>query len=1101
MRLSGHFIRRPVATTLLTAGIVFAGVLGYLKLPVSPLPDMDFATISVAASQPGASPATMATSVATPLERHLGAISDVTEMTSSSSLGATKVTLQFGLDRDINGAARDVEAAINAARAELPASLRSNPTYRKVNPADAPVMILALTSHSLSQGQLYDTAANMLQQKLSQIKGMGEVDLGGSSLPAVRVELQPDALFRYGIGLEDVRAALSAANANSPKGVIQQGDERFQIYTNDQAQKAAQYRPLVVAYRNGAAVRLSDVATVEDSVEDLRNQGMANGAQSVLVLLFREPTTNIVALVDHVKSLLPELRAAMPRDVDIAVASDRSTTIRASLAEVERSLAVAVGLVALVVFLFLRDRRAALIPCTAVVVSLIGTFGIMYLLGYSLNNLSLMALTIATGFVVDDAIVVLENISRHIEAGLSPLEAAKNGVVEVGFTVLSMSLSLIAVFIPILLMNGIVGRLFREFAVTMSVAVAISLAISLTTTPMMSAYLLKNRRHRPDQAGAREGPVFGILLRAYRCSLNWALHHKRLVMAVLVTGLCLNVSLFVVIPKGFFPPQDTGRLIGRLRADQGTSFDLMRQKLTDFMSIIRADPAVQTAVGYTAGSQTNAGEIFAQLKPLSDRSTSASDVVARLREKVGQVPGAALYLTVPQDIHVGGRQSNAEYQYTLQADDLALLRLWAPKITEALQQEHKLVDVNSDQEDGGSSINLTVDRDTAARLGLRANQIDSTLYDAFGQRSVSTIYNQFNQYHVIMEVDPAFWHNPDALNDIYISSSGGSLSGSQSTNALSGTVTSDSSATSSMTGGASQEDALRNLATNQLANSSPGATSTGAAVSTSPASMIPLAAISHFDSGNTPTLINHQGHFVATTISFDLPAGVSLSEAGRVIEVTMERLHVPASIHGSFSGTASAFSQSVSDEPLYILAAIAVVYVVLGMLYESYVHPITILSTLPSAGIGALLALMLFKIEFSAITLIGIILLIGIAKKNAIMMIDVALDLQRRLKLEAEEAIYQACLIRLRPIVMTTMVALLSALPLALGAGAGEELRRPLGISIIGGLLVSQILTLYTTPVVYLYLERFRLWSRKLWHGHRAPARGVANISRPQADA
>jgi len=1096
VRLSFLFIRRPVATTLLTAGIAIAGAMGYFKLPVSPLPQVDYPTISVTASQPGASPETMATSVATPLERHLGAISDVTEMTSSSSLGSTRITLQFGLDRDIDGAARDVQAAINAARVDLPTSLHSNPTYRKVNPADAPIMILALTSHTLSQGELYDSAATILQQKLSQVSGIGEVDLGGSSLPAVRVELQPTALFKYGIGLEDIRAALAAANANSPKGVIEQGDQRFQIYTNDQARKAEQYKPLVVAYRNGSAVRLSDIADVEDSVENVRNQGIANGAPSVLVLLYREPAANIIDTVDRIKNLLPELQASMPQGVNIAVAADRSTTIRASLDDVERSLLIAIALVVMVVFLFLRRARATLIPGIAVPVSLIGTFGVMYLLGYSLDNLSLMALTVATGFVVDDAIVVLENISRHIEDGMSPLQAARKGATEVGFTVLSMSLSLIAVFLPILLMGGIVGRLFREFAVTISISIIISLAISLTTTPMMCAYLLKRRDKDKRGKGETEteriedigGPVFRYLLRGYEVTLGWALRHGRIVMLILAGALCLNVYLFIIVPKGFFPTEDTGRLVGRISADQGISFQLMRDKLSGFMSIVQADPAVDTVVGFTGGSQTNSGFVFVQLKPLSQRQASATEIIARLRQKTSRMPGASLFLTSPQDIHIGGRQSNADYQYTLQSDDLTELRNWAPKITQALQHEAKLVDVSSDQQDGGLEIDLTIDRDTAARLGLKANQIDNTLYDAFGQRQVSTIYNPLNQYHVIMEVAPQYWQSPDSLNDIYVSTSGGAISGSQATNALAGNVVAGNStgtATSSAVGSSAiSQDAVRNQATNQIANSTHGGTSTGSAVSTGASIMIPLSAVSRFDPGHTPTSVNHQGHFVATTISFSLPEGVSLGEATDIINATMAQLHVPPTIHGTFAGTASAFGQSVANEPLLIVAALVAVYLVLGILYESYVHPITILSTLPSAGIGALLALMLFKLDFSVIALIGIILLIGIVKKNAIMMIDVALDLERRQKLDASVAIYRACLLRLRPILMTTMVALLGALPLALGVGDGAELRQPLGISIIGGLLVSQVLTLYTTPVVYLYLDSFRLWGQRFWRKH-----------------
>jgi multidrug efflux pump len=1088
VNLTTQFIRRPVATTLLTAGIAIAGAMGYFKLPVSPLPQVDYPTISVTASQPGASPETMATSVATPLERHLGAISDVTEMTSSSSLGSTRITLQFGLDRDIDGAARDVQAAINAARVDLPSSLRSNPTYRRVNPADAPIMILALTSHILSPGQLYDSAATILEQKLSQVSGIGEVDLGGSSLPAVRVELQPNALFKYGIGLEDIRAALASANANSPKGVIEPGERRFQIYTNDQARQADQYRSLVVAYRNGAAVRLSDVADVEDSVENVRNQGIANGAPAVLVLLYREPAANIIDTVDRVRALLPELQASMPQGADIAVASDFSNTIRASLADVEHSLMIAIGLVILVVFVFLRDLRATIIPGVVVPVSLIGTFGVMYLLGYSLDNLSLMALTVATGFVVDDAVVVLENISRHIEEGMSPMEAARIGASEVAFTVLSMSVSLIAVFIPILLMGGIVGRIFREFAVTISIAIVISLVISLTTTPMMSAFLLKRRTRgvaksseaasSPAEEAHAGGGLLGRITNAYGASLSFSLRHSRIVMLILFAALCLNVYLFMIVPKGFFPTEDTGRLIGRIRADQGISFQLMKQKLSSFIAVIQRDPAVDTVVGFTGGSQTNSGFVFVQLKPLSEGRDSATAIIARLRQKLGHIPGATLFLTSPQDFRVGARQSNADYQYTLQSDDLTLLRSWVPKITDALTKRPELADVNSDQDEGGLEIELKIDRDTAARLGLKANQIDATLYDAFGQRQVSTIYNPLNQYHVIMEVAPQYWQSPESLRDIYVSTSGGAIAGSQATNALAGNVVAGgTTATSTSTGTTSVEDAVRNQATNQIANSTHGGTSTGSAVSTGASTMIPLSAIGRFEFGHTPTAVNHQGHFVATTISFSLPQGVSIGQATDVINQTMAQLHVPESVHGSFAGTASAFGQSVANEPILVAAALVAVYLVLGILYESYVHPITILSTLPSAGIGALLALMMLGYDFSIIALIGIILLIGIVKKNAIMMIDVALHLERERGIHAREAIHHACMMRLRPILMTTMVAILAALPLALGVGDGAELRRPLGVSIIGGLIVSQALTLYTTPVVYLYLDRFRLWS------------------------
>jgi multidrug efflux pump len=1069
------FIGRPVATTLLTLGVALAGAVAFLLLPVSPLPQVDFPTISVQASMPGASPETMATSVATPLERHLGQIADVAEMTSTSSVGSTRVTLQFGLNRDIDGAARDVQAAINAARADLPTSLRSNPTYRKVNPADAPIMILALISKTRTQGQLYDSAATVLQQKLSQVDGVGQVTVGGSSLPAVRAELNPHALFKYGIGLEDVRAALAAANANSPKGVIEEGGRRFQIYTNDQARLAEDYRPLVVAYRNGAAVRLSDMGEVVDSVEDLRNLGMANGQPSVLVILYRQPGANIIDTVDRVAALLPQLRASIPSDIDLSVAMDRTSTIRASLRDVERTLLVAVALVILVVFAFLRDLRATLIPSVAVPVSLIGTFGIMYLLHYSLDNLSLMALTIATGFVVDDAIVVLENTVRHMEAGMERLPAALLGAREVAFTVLSMSLSLVAVFLPILLMGGIVGRLFREFAVTLSVAILVSLVVSLTTTPMMCSRLL---RHRPAQERSRLYQLserwFTAVQRAYERSLAVALRHPVLTMLTLLATVCLNITLFVVVPKGFFPQQDTGRLFGGIQADQSISFQLMRQKLIAFMAIVKSDPAVDTIVGFTGGGQTNSGFVFLSLKPLEQREVSSDQVIGRLRGKLATVPGASLYLQAVQDIRVGGRMSNAQYQYTLQADHIADLQLWAPRLTEALRHEPMLTDVNSDQQDKGLETNLVIDRATASRFGLTASQIDNNLYDAFGQRQVSTIYNPLNQYHVVMEVAPQYRQSPDVLNELYVSTAGGAVSGTHVTNAVAGTVSAGKRPTVAAASVAG--DAARNLAGNQLANSTRGATSTGAAVSIAAETMVPLSAFSRFAVGSTPLAVNHQGHFAASTISFNLPPGKALGDAVEAIRRAGERIGLPSSIHGSFQGTAAAFQDSLNNQPILIIAALAAVYIVLGILYESYVHPITILSTLPSAGVGAVLALMAFKTDFTIIALIGVILLIGIVKKNAIMMIDFALDAERRRGLTSHDAIFQACSLRFRPIMMTTMVALLGALPLAFGNGNGAELRRPLGIAIVGGLIVSQMLTLYTTPVVYLSLDRLRRW-------------------------
>jgi multidrug efflux pump len=1073
MNPASIFINRPVATVLLTLGVALAGGVAYFLLPVAPLPQVDFPTISVQANMPGASPETMATSVATPLERHLGQISDVTEMTSSSGVGNTRITLQFGLNRDIDGAARDVQAAINAARVDLPTSLRSNPTYRKVNPADAPIMILAMTSSTLTQGQVYDSAATILQQKLSQVNGIGQVNVGGSSLPAVRVELNPTAMFKYGIGLEDVRAALASANANAPKGAIEEGGRHFQIYTNDQASKAKDYAPLVVAYRQGRPVRLTDVAEVVDSVEDLRNMGLANGKPSVLVILFRQPGANIIATVDRVTAMLPELRASIPAAIDLQVANERTSTIRGSLHDVERTLLISLGLVILVVFAFLREWRATLIPSVAVPVSLIGTFGVMYLLDYSLDNLSLMALTVATGFVVDDAIVVLENITRHIENGVPRMQAALRGAREVGFTVVSMSLSLVAVFIPILLMGGIVGRLFREFAVTLSVAIMVSLVVSLSTTPMMCAYML---RHTPAERRGRlfrwsEG-FFAGMARLYADSLQVALRHRFLTLAILLGTVLFNFYLFAAIPKGFFPQQDTGRLVGNIQADQSISFQLMRQKVQKYIEIIAADPNVASVVGFTGGSQTNSGFTYVALKPVKERSLTSDQVIGRLRPKLAQVPGGSLFLQSVQDVRVGGRGSNAQYQYTLQADDLEELRRWAPKLLAALRTYPDLTDVNTDQQDKGLETDLVVDRDSASRLHLIASQIDNTLYDAFGQRQVSVIYNALNQYHVVMEVAPKFWQDPAILNDLWISTSGGPASGTQLTNAVAGTSAVTKAA--AVSAAAVAADSARNAANNALAASGHSSASAGAAVSTSAETMIPLASIAHFQPGTTPLAVNHQGHFAAITLSFNLTPGKSLSDAVAAIRDAERKIGMPGTIHGGFAGTARTFQDSLSNEPVLILAAMLAVYVVLGVLYESYVHPLTILSTLPSAGIGAVLALMACDTEFSLIALIGVILLIGIVKKNAIMMIDFALEAERSQGLDSEQAIFQACLLRFRPIMMTTMVALLGALPLALGQGDGAELRRPLGISIVGGLLLSQILTLYTTPVVYLTLDRFR---------------------------
>ena len=1077
MSFSSVFVKRPIATTLLTLGIALAGIVAFDSLPVSPLPQVDFPTISVRASMAGASPQVMASTVATPLERHLGQIADVTEMTSSSAVGSARITLQFGLDRDIDGAARDVQAAINAARADLPTSLRSNPTYRKVNPADAPIMILALTSTTLTRGQIYDAADTVIQEKLSQITGVGEVDVSGSSLPAVRVELNPQALANYGIALEDVRAALASANAHAPKGAIQQNGNNYQIYTNDQASKAAEYQSLIVAYRNGAAVRLSDIAEVNDSVENLRNFGLANGDPAVLVLVTRSPGANIISTIDSIVQVLPQLEASIPSDIKVSVVSDRSTTIRASLHDVERTLTIAVVLVIVVVFLFLRDPRAGLIPTVAVPVSLLGTIGVMWLLGFSLDNLSLMALTISTGFVVDDAIVVLENIMRHVEAGMSRLQATLLGAKEVGFTVLSMSVSLVAVFIPILLMGGIIGRLFREFAVTLSVAILVSLAISLTTTPMMCALFLR----RPKSIEEGEGwfgriseHAFGAIHRGYERSLAWALDHALVTMGILLATLCLNVFLFIIVPKGFFPQQDTGRLIGGLQADQSISFQLMRSKLTQMMAIVGKDPAVSSVAGFTGGGQTNFGNMFVTLKPLSQRDTSADGVINRLRRELSQVPGASLFLQSVQDVRVGGRQSNAQYQYTLQGDDLDELYSWAPQITAALQKVPELTEVNSDFQQHGLETDLKIDRSSASRLGITVSQIDNTLYDAFGQRQVSTIFNSLNQYHVVMEVEPRYWQDPSTLSDIYISTAG-AVSSVQSTNALAGTTALPSG---SAAGGPSlSQDAVRNQQTNSLTTTGRTSASTGASVSTSVEKMVPLSAISTYGPGTTPLSVNHQGLAVASTISFNLAPGVSLSDATFAVNDAMLKLGVPTTIRGTFQGTAQVFQSSLKNEPVLVLAALLTVYIVLGVLYESYVHPITILSTLPSAGVGAVLALLIFNTEFDIIALIGIFLLIGIVKKNAIMMIDFAIHTQRENNLAPRNAIFDACMLRLRPILMTTMAAIFGALPLALGHGEGSEIRRPLGIAIIGGLIVSQLLTLYTTPVIYLYLDRFRVWT------------------------
>jgi multidrug efflux pump len=1079
MNISAPFVTRPIATTLLTLAILAAGAIAFFQLPVASLPEVDFPTISIQAQLPGADPETVATSLAGPLERHLGQIADVTEMTSQSQVGQARINMQFGLDRDINGAARDVEAAINAARADLPTNLLSNPIYRKVNPADAPVLIVSLTSNTLTRGQIYDAASTVLAQQLSQLSGVGQVIISGAALPAVRVELNPQPLFKYGIGLEDVRASLAAANANSPKGTLDLGNQRLQLYSNDQATHAADYKPLIIAYRNGAAVHLTDVATVEDSVQDLRNLGLANGKPAVLVIVFKQPGANVIQTVDAIKGAVPKLQAALPHDIDIQFASDSSISIRASLADTETTLLLSVLLVTLVVFVFLRNFRATLIPLVAVPVSVIGTFGAMYLFGYSLDNLSLMALTISTGFVVDDAIVVLENISRHMEDGMPRMQAALKGAQEVGFTIVSITLSLIAVFLPILLMGGIVGRLFREFAVTLSMAILISLVISLTTTPMLCGLFLKPTPKPAEFLRKRRS--FGQRAQDfYGRTLAWTLDHNWLVLTVLAAVVALNVVLLTVIPKGFFPIEDTGRMIGSLQADQSVSFQSMSQKLTQMMSIVQHDPAVANVVGSTGAgggggaSQTNTGNVYVLLKPKGQRA-SLDVIMTRLRRELSRVPGGRLILVPAQDIRVGGRQSSAAYQYTLQGDNTAEVFEWAPKLLDALQKNPALTDVNSDQQQAGLETEVTIDRPTASRLGITAQQVDSTLYDAFGQRSVSTIYNALNQYHVVMEVAPQYWQNPDILNQIWVSTSAGAATGTATTNAPSGTVTGPASSTSTASSANGINNSQRNAAQNALASSGSSTASAGAAVSTGAETMVPLSAIAHFSRGQTALSVNHQSQFVAATISFNLAPGRSLSDAQAAIDKAVTDLRMPADLVGGFAGTAQVFQQSLNSEGVLIAAALLAVYIVLGILYESFIHPITILSTLPSAGIGAVLALLICNTEFSLIAVIGVILLIGIVKKNAILMIDFALHAERNEGATSREAIFQACLMRLRPITMTTAAALLGALPLAFAFGDGAELRRPLGISIVGGLIVSQFLTLYTTPSVYMLLDRLRL--------------------------
>ncbi|CAO4142674.1 Multidrug resistance protein MdtB [Methylorubrum aminovorans] len=1093
MNLSEPFIRRPVATTLLTIGLMLAGLFAYVRLPVAPLPQVDFPVILVQAQMAGASPETMATTVAAPLERRLGAIADVNEMTSTSSTGTVRIVLLFGLNRDIDGAARDVQAAINAARADLPTALRTNPTYRKFNPADSPILILGLTSDTLTPGQLYDSAATIVQQRMSQVEGVGNVDIGGSSLPAVRVELDPTALFHYGIGLEGIRAGLASANANSPKGDIVAGERRYQLYANDQGRQASDYRDIVVAYRNGAAVRLADVGEVVDSVEDKRNLGLVDGKPGVILFIYKQPGSNVVETVERVRAAIPQVKAALPGDIDLDISGDRSATIRASLASTEETLIIAVILVIFVTFIFLRSWRATLIPAVAVPISIIGTFAAMWMLDYSLDILSLMALIIATGFVVDDAIVVLENIQRHIEAGKPRVEAALIGAREVGFTVVSMSLSLIAVFLPILLMGGIVGRLFREFAVTLSIAILVSLVLSLTTTPMMCALLLKpeaqaNAGKRPNFLLRMLEGGFDALLRGYERSLRFALRHRRLTALSVFAAIGLTVYGYIIVPKGFFPDQDTGQLMGGIQADQRISFQSMKDKLERASAIVQADPAVESIVGFTGGRGTNSANVFVGLKPLGQRD-SIEKVMARLRPKLAQVAGARLYLFPRQDLRMGGRQSFAQYQYTLQGDTAAELYAASPKLLQALQKRTDIfADVTSDQQEGGLESRLVIDRATAFRYGITPDQIDNTLYDAFGQRQVSTIYNPLNQYHVVMEIAPRYLQNPEVLKTIYVSTTGGRARGSATTNAVAGTVSGGGTTTPSQastsgtsttdTAAAIAADSARNAAGNAIA-ASRGSASSSAPVSSAKETMVPLSAFARFETGNAPVQVAHQGLFVATTISFNLVPGKSLGEATAVINQTMLDLQLPQTIHGEFAGAAKSYQDSASRQPLLILAALLAVYAVLGILYESYIHPLTILSTLPSAGIGAIVALLTTGTEFTIIALIAVFLLIGIVKKNAILMIDFAIDAERKRGLAPGEAIYEACILRFRPIMMTTLAALLGAAPLIIAGGEGAELRRPLGIAIVGGLMVSQILTLYTTPVVYLYLDRLRLWAKR----------------------
>jgi multidrug efflux pump len=1084
VNIAAVFINRPVATTLLAIAIGLSGLLGYFHLPVAPLPNVTFPVIVVQANMAGASPEIMASTVAEPLERRLGTIAGVTELTSNNYVGSSMVIVQFALNRDINGAARDVMAAIQAARADLPTTLRNNPSYREYNPADSPIIILSLTSSTMTTAQLYDSASTVIQQQLSQINGVGQIQLGGSALPSVRVELEPDKLNSYGIGLEDVRASIGAANADSAKGHLDEGDQRYEVMSNDQASKAADYRNLVVAYRNGSPVFLHDVAGVVDSNENIRNAGLYNGLPTVGVIVFPMPGANIIKTVAQIKKVLPSVIATLPPNIQVHTAVDRSQSVSAAVADTERTLFIAVLLVIGVVFVFLQSPRATLIPAVVLPLSILGTFGPMYLLGYSIDNLSLMALTIATGFVVDDAVVVLENIARHLEAGVDVREAALRGSAEVSFTVISMSLSLIAVFIPILAMPGIVGLLFHEFAVTLSIAIMFSLLISLTVTPTMCAYTLarSNGLHSKARWARWAEAQFERFKSAYSRSLTVVLDHSLLVGLSLIGLIFLNVALFRMVPSTFFPEQDNGMLLGQIIADQSISFQAMEKKLAQLQDIVQTDPAVASVIGFTGTRALNTANVYVALKPLAQRHLSADQVVQRLRPKLNRVSGARLFLQAVQDLHIGGRQSAAEYQYTLTSEDNRALYAWTPRlVTELGKYRDQVVDVNSDLQQNGLQAFVNIARQTATRYGFEANQIDNVLYDAFGQRTVSTIFNPFNQYFVVMEVNPKYSQYPQMLDRTYFSTAAGNPSGTAQTQAQGGTVSgvtpysAVSTATSTSSGTNSlNSSAQANAVTNSISNSR-GGSSTGSADSTAAETMVPLPALASYLSNHTATQVNHQNGLVAATISFNLPPGGSLSQAGAAIDKAMQDLGVPASIRGHFAGAGQVYSQSMSTMPLLILAALAAVYIVLGILYENTVHPITILSTLPSAGIGATLALLIFGTPFSVIALIGIILLIGIVKKNAIMMIDVAIHMQRVQKVEARKAIHDAAVIRLRPIMMTTAAAVLGALPLAVGIGQGASLRQPLGITVMGGLILSQLVTLYTTPVIYVYLDRLRV--------------------------